>query len=234
MPSNNLEWVPSNIEAESGLVLSGPLPIQNHSMKIYLGIGGSSKVQTFAREHGCGWTLTPDNARDPRGLPYFLDNGAFVAWKRKKPWNERRFMSLLRKYPIYDFVVAPDIVCGGRKSLMRSLEYVGRIPGPLYLAVQNGMNTEMVMKYIDQFDGLFVGGSIPWKFSTARIWADMAHRHGKKCHAGRVGTWRGFIHMHFSGVDSVDTTTASRNRDDSHIRKYLNQLTYQSHLAGDD
>lgn len=199
-------------------------------MKIYLGIVGSSKVQAFARDHGCGWTLTPDNARDPRGLPYFLDNGAFVAWKRKTPWNERRFMSLIRRYPNYDFAVAPDIVCGGGRSLMRSLEYVGKIPAPLYLATQDGMSTNQVTEYIESFDGLFIGGSIPWKFSTARMWADLAHLHGKKCHAGRVGTWEGFIHMHFSGVDSVDTTTASRHQDDSQIRKYLDFLKRQDVL----
>jgi hypothetical protein len=199
-------------------------------MKIYLGIVGSSKVQEFAREHGCGWCLTPDNARDPKELPYFLDNGAFSAWKNQTPWSEKRFLNLINKYPNYDFVVAPDIVCGGTGSLMQSLEYTGKIPGPLYLAVQDGMCANQVTEFVDRFDGLFVGGSIPWKFSTARMWADLAHLHGKKCHAGRVGTWEGFVHMHFSGVDSVDTTTASRHQDDGHIRKYLEYLKYQRQL----
>lgn len=206
------------------------VPVVVGAMKIYLGIVGSSKVQEFAREHRCGWCLTPDNARDPKELPYFLDNGAFSAWKNQTPWSEKRFLNLIQKYQNYDFVVAPDIVCGGAGSLMRSLEYTGKIPGPLYLAVQDGMCANQVTEFVDRFDGLFVGGSIPWKFSTARMWADLAHLHGKKCHAGRVGTWEGFIHMHFSGVDSVDTTTASRHQDDSHIRKYLECLKYQRQL----
>jgi len=202
-------------------------------MKIYLGIGGSKKVQQFAQEYKCGWCLTPDNSRDPKTLPYFLDNGAFVAWKRHAPWNERRFMNLIQRYPNPDFVVAPDIVCGGDRSLMRSLEYVGKIPATLYLAVQDGMDFRTVTDYIGSFDGLFVGGSIAWKFATARIWVDIAHLHGKKCHVGRIGTWRGFVHMHHLGVDSVDTTTASRHQDDSHIRKYLDHLKNQKTIFQD-
>lgn len=113
---------------------------------------------------------------------------------------------------------------------MRSLEYVGKIPDPLYLAVQDGMDAQTVTEFIDSFDGLFIGGSIQWKFSTARMWAEIAHLHGKKCHAGRVGTWEGFLHMHYSGVDSVDTTTPCRHQKDHHIVKYYDHLKNQCNL----
>ncbi|MCK9593971.1 MAG: hypothetical protein M0Q91_18375 [Methanoregula sp.] len=115
-------------------------------------------------------------------------------------------------------------------DLMTPLEYVGRIPVPLYLAVQDGMTEMDVRPFVDTFDGLFIGGSVSWKWNTARMWADLAHLHGKKCHAGRVGTWEGFLHMHFCGVDSVDTTTPARHQDDSHIVKYLSDLKFQSRL----
>jgi hypothetical protein len=79
-------------------------------MKIYLGIVGSKKVQAFAKQHDCGWCLTPENNRKiPHGT-YFLDNGAFTAWKNKTRWDEVAFKILVNKYPNYDFVVAPDIV----------------------------------------------------------------------------------------------------------------------------
>jgi hypothetical protein len=201
-------------------------------MKIYLGIVGSKKVQNFAKEHGCGWCLTPGNNRQVPHGSYFLDNGAFPAWKNGTVWNETAFKVLVSKYPDYDFVVAPDIVCGGMRSLGQSLHYVGEIPRPLYLAVQDGMQANTISQYLSGFDGIFVGGSLHWKFSTAQMWADIAHLHGMKCHAGRVGTWEGLVHMHFCGVDSVDTTTPSRHQDDSHIRKYLDFLKSQSNLAG--
>ena len=204
-------------------------------MKIYLGVVGSSKVQAFVRGHNLGWLLTPTNSRDPKGISYALDNGAFVAWKNGEEWSEKRFFGLLKRYPNYDFVVAPDIVCGGNTSLSRSLEYVGKVPGPLYLAVQNGMlaNTihTLFLDRPDCFDGIFIGGSIPWKWETARMWADLAHLHGKKCHAGRVGSFDGLKHMHFCGVDYVDSTTASRHQDDSQIHKYLDFLKRQQNFG---
>jgi hypothetical protein len=127
-------------------------------MKIYLGIVGSKKVQSFAEEHNCGWCLTPDNARPVPNGTYFLDNGAFTAWKNNTAWNENKFKVLVSKYPNYDFVVAPDIVCGGNDSLTQSCKYIEKIPGPLYLAVQDGMDAKTINEYVDLFDGLFVGG----------------------------------------------------------------------------
>jgi hypothetical protein len=202
-------------------------------MKIYLSIGGSKKVKAFVHELGLGWCIAPDKVMNPNGTPYILDNGAFHAHIHKLPWSENRFKILVKKFPDYDFVVAPDIVCGGGRSLSKSMEYVDQIPGPLYLAVQDGMNAAMVTPFIDRFAGLFVGGSISWKFNTARMWAALAHLYGKKCHAGRVNTWEGYVHMHYCGVDSVDGSYASRHHDDHHIRKYLEHLKHQSQLSMD-
>jgi hypothetical protein len=199
-------------------------------MKIYLSIGWNKKVKAFVKEHDLGWCISPDAMMSPGDVPYFLDNGAFHAFIHKKLWSENKFKILVQKYPNYDFVVAPDIVCGGNKSLNHSLMYSDKIQGPLYLAVQDGMTMASVRPYIDSFDGLFIGGSISWKFQTARMWASLAHLHDKKCHAGRVNSWEGYIHMHYSGVDSVDGSTASRHSDDTQIKKYFSHLKYQSKL----
>lgn len=199
-------------------------------MKIYLGIGGDRRVHAFAERHGCGWCLTPDNHRPVPHGTYFLDNGAFVAWKNQKPWNEHKFECLLAKFPNYDFVVVPDIVCQAGQSLKRSLEYVEQLERPRYLAVQDGMLQNEVMPHLNLFDGIFIGGSISWKFSTAPLWAALARYKGIKCHAARVGTWEGMVHMHFSGVDSIDTTSPSRHQSDYHIVKYLDHLANQTQL----
>jgi hypothetical protein len=200
-------------------------------MKIYLSIGGSKKVKAFMRELGLGWCIAPNKVMNPGKFNYILDNGAFHAWNYGEVYIDSAFKILVDKFPNYDFAVAPDIVCGGNRSLNLSLDYVDQIPGPLYLAVQDGMDASMVTKVIDQFDGLFIGGSISWKFQTARMWSDLAHLHGKKCHAGRVNTWEGYVHMHYCGVDSVDGSYASRHHDDKHIRKYLEHLKSQSFLS---
>lgn len=205
----------------------------NHfaKLKIYLSIGGGQTVRDMITKYNlAGWCIAPDKVMNPGEFHFILDNGAFHAHIHGKNWSEHRFKLFVQKFPGYDFVVAPDIVCGGNRSLNKSLEYVDQIPGPLYLAVQDGMTMASVRPFLDRFDGVFIGGSISWKFSTARMWADLAHLHGKKCHAGRVGTWEGMVHMHYSGVDSIDSSTASRHQDDTHIRKYFEHLKYQSRL----
>ena len=200
-------------------------------MKIYLSIGGGQTVRDMINKYDlAGWCIAPDKVMNPGDFHYILDNGAFHAWNHGKTWSENRFKRLVQKFPGYDFVVAPDIVCGGDRSLRKSLEYTNQIPGPLYLAVQDGMNAKDVCEHIDLFDGLFIGGSISWKFQTARMWSQICKLYKKKCHAGNVNSYEGLIHMHFSGVDSVDGSTASRHQDDTQIRKYFDHLKTQTTL----
>jgi len=201
-------------------------------MKIYISIVGSKKVQQFAAEHGCGWTLTPDNHRNVPFGSYFLDNGAFSAWKNKTKYRIEPFLRLIEKYPTFDFIVVPDIVCGGMESFYYSQSIVKELPHPRYLAVQDGMYITDIHFNLENYDGIFVGGSLEWKYKTAQEWAILAHFLGKKCHVGRVGTWEGLTVMDRWGVDSVDTTTPSRHQDDHHIIKYLDQIKNQTTLQG--
>jgi len=196
-------------------------------MKIYLGIVGSKKVHAFAQDHHCGWVLTPDNHRNVPSGSYFLDNGAFSAWKNNKPYKIEPFLKLIEKYPDFDFLVVPDIVCGGMDSFRYSQSVVHNLPQPRYLAVQDGMRINDIFFNLENYDGIFVGGSIDWKYRTAIHWADVAHHQGLKCHVGRVGTWEGLTIMDRWGIDSVDTTTPSRHQCDAHIVKYQDQIQHQ-------
>ena len=200
-------------------------------MKLYLSVGGGKEIKDFVKTHDCGWCLAPQNSR-PVEEPYFNDNGAFFAFRHKLQWDEVAFKVLLNKYQDYDFVVYPDIVLGKLKSLEKSISYFGQIRGPCYLAVQDTMRADQIIPYLklDTVDGLFIGGSISWKFQTARMWADLAHLYNKKCHAGRVGSYEGLLHMHFCGVDSVDSSNQSRNNDLRSIRSYYNHLKFQKQL----
>jgi len=192
-------------------------------MKIYLGFTGNPKVAEFMQNYNCGWLFSPDNARNTQGISYILDNGCFAAWKNKTSWNESKFFSLLKKFQNYDFVVVPDIVAGGMKSLEFSLQYVDRIPRPRYLAVQDGMISNDIRWHLDQFDGIFVGGTVPWKMDTAKMWTDIAHLHGLKCHVGRIGTFQGYALCNAWEVDSVDGTNPSRNCNERPLRMFSEQ-----------
>ncbi len=85
------------------------------------------------------------------------------------------------------------MVAGGNDSLDLSMSWVGEIHKarvPAYLAVQDGMRGDDVERVLraGDFAGVFVGGSLPWKLATGAQWVAFAHRLGKPCHIGRVGT----------------------------------------------
>jgi hypothetical protein len=192
-------------------------------MKIYLGATGKKEVHDFAEKYGCGWCITPQESRNPPNGTFFLDNGAFSAYKNQTPFDDAAFYRLIKRYPDYDFVVVPDIVAGGLESLDFSLMHVDVIPRPRYLAVQDGMTSQCVRPILEKFDGIFVGGTVPWKMETMRMWSDVAHLHKVKCHVGRIGSLQGYLICNRWGVDSVDGTYPSRNCDVRPIRGFKEQ-----------
>jgi queuine/archaeosine tRNA-ribosyltransferase len=64
---------------------------------------------------------------------------------------------------------------------------------------------------LNGISGLFVGGSVKWKWRTAKTWCDYAHENKIKCHIGRVGTIKDYIKAESCGADSVDGLGPSRN-----------------------
>lgn len=217
-------------------------------MMIYESIGGGKKINAFVKAYDLGWCLAPDNVMNPNEQPYFHDCGTFHAEVHDKAWEVNPFKRLIAKYPDYDFVVLPDKPQINetkdkkleRKlamiSLMRSIEYLDQIPGPVYLAVQNGMMHCDIIPFMDRIDGLFVGGDPCWKIKTALDWTNLAHLYKKKCHVGRINQYSQLRFMHYCGVDSVDGSTASRHDDPRELQKYFDHLKYQQELpqqAGD-
>ena len=202
---------------------------RGENMKIYLGITGKKLVHNFAEKYGCGWCLTPDNCRPVPCGTYFLDNGAFVAYKNGTRFDSDRFYKLMDRYSEYDFVVVPDIVAGGMESLEYSLSFVDSIKRPRYLAVQDGMFSQGIREHLSKFDGIFVGGTIPWKMQTMKMWVDIAHLHRIKCHVGRVGNIQGYLICNALGVDSVDGTYPSRNGDERPLRAFAEQASFNDY-----
>jgi hypothetical protein len=149
---------------------------------------------------------------------FFFDNGAYGDHLRTQPFDGARWYRDLRRiaYALEfrrltapDFIVVPDIVGDGQRSLARSLEEARWVPPELtvrYLVVQEGMSEDAVAAALPQFEGIFVGGAeMSWKLSTAPGWVRLAHGAGKPCHIGRIGTpdrlrWAADI-----GADSIDS-----------------------------
>ena len=181
--------------------------------RAYVGQTRSRALIRRLERHGIGECVQPDEF-PPRRTPWFLDNGAFRAYSGEKPWDESRFASVLDEacchQPAPDFVVAPDIVAGGLASLELSISWARAcsVLAPVYLAVQDGMDSAALDRALEQADfaGVFLGGSMPWKRATGANWVQLAHQRGLRCHVGRAGTARMVAWVRSIGADSLDSS----------------------------
>ena len=110
-----------------------------------------------------GWRLliSATGVHRTEGFDYAIDNGAWTAFRQGKPWDQSAFVSLIGKLgALADWVVAPDIVEGGRASLDVSLTWLPRLldvcPRVL-LAVQDGLEPQDVEHLLGERVGIFVG-----------------------------------------------------------------------------
>ena len=201
-------------------------------MKIYTGTCGGKKIEKL-KKYELGIMLSPSPNKNPwktmRQVPCALDNGAFRQWQRGYPFMEKVFLTYLEncfKIGIdLDFIVCPDIVTGGKRSLDFSIEYAFNKMSTaqnLALAVQDGVTPLDVGKHcLDGFTHIFVGGTVDWKWLTAKSWVKFAHDKNMKCHIGRCGTLKRLIYAKKIKADSVDSTSFVRNENWGVIGKYL-------------
>lgn len=157
-----------------------------------------------------GWRLMISAAEDLEtfGLPYALDNGAWKAFRTGAPFDGDRFRKACMQLGVgADFIVLPDIVCGGVRSLQQSLQWLEECLhycSLVLLPVQNGMRVEDVEPYISKRIGIFIGGDTTFKESTLFDWAEVGHRHSAHVHCGRVNTQRRLLLCQQAGIDSFD------------------------------
>jgi hypothetical protein len=158
--------------------------------------------------------LTPDNPTPPDDLLFGIDNGAWTAHRQNQPFDEAAFGRLVeRRGSFADFVVIPDIVAGGMRSLEFSVAWLPRLRGVrrLLLPVQNGMSVEEVSAVLRDWSGvgLFLGGDTEWKLATMYQWGMLACAARRYYHIGRVNTARRIRLAAEAGADSFDGTSAT-------------------------
>jgi hypothetical protein len=180
------------------------------AVKILLGDARGKTALKFIREHGWGRMFATVRPTPQEFEPWGFDNGAFVAWKRSKPFPKDTFLRRLDKAlkvnsdPIV--AVCPDIVAGGSRSLDFSCAWLERLPSfwPWYLAVQDGMTQQDVFQVLHLFSGVFLGGTDRFKLTAYRL-SQFAHSFDKRFHYGRAGTLRKIRHAWKVEADSVDS-----------------------------
>lgn len=182
------------------------------AMRVYSAMT-RNRALPLIRARGWGVVLTPDN-REPRGLPYFVDNGAWPAFVSKRPWDSAAFERLLElRGPGADFVVLPHRVGAGAESLELSLSWRERVlecTPRAALAVQDGLEPADVAGALGPRVSLFLGGTTAWKWRMLPLWGELARRARVPLHVARVNTSRGFRAASMAGAASVDGSSVAR------------------------
>ena len=171
--------------------------------------------RNLAALRAAGWRLlvSARGVLRHEGFPYALDNGAWTAHQRAEPFDVAAFEKAVTwGADAADWLVLPDIVAGGLKSLRMSMEWAPRLAGmcPLLLAVQDGIDPDDVRSVLGSDIGLAVGGSTKWKESTCGTWGQLARDTGCHLHVLRVNTARRIAICADAGADSFDGTSATR------------------------
>jgi hypothetical protein len=174
-------------------------------MKVYIGQTRSRKLIRSLTYFGFG-EMTVREEVPPKRTPWAFDNGAYKDWKAEREFNADKFMRAVGCAEAADFVVVPDIVAGGLKSLEFSELWFPRLHGfRRYLAAQDGMSVADVAPLIGKYEGVFLGGTLEWKLAVLQEWRDATRLWGKPLHVGRVGTRERTKLCRRVGVDSIDS-----------------------------
>jgi len=190
-------------------------------VKVYLGQTRSRALIEQLTALGFG-EMVSRGELPPRRTPWAYDNGAFSDWRAGRPFDAGAFIADLDQiagfgdgavrdaYGPPDFIVLPDLVAGGARSLETSLAWIPELLGlaPLYLAVQDGMEPAAILEAIGEHPaiaGVFVGGTLTWKLRTIDYWTNFAHACRRPIHVGRFGTPARVEAALRLGVDSIDS-----------------------------
>lgn len=179
-------------------------------MKVYCGDTRSRRLLAEFRKRGIGAVAIRGRLHLRRLSPWFFDNGAFEDWTAERPFDAEAFRSdltIIDASDPPDFIVAPDRVGEGAVSLAESIAWLPELrrwPWPVYLAVQNGMET--LDCELARFDGIFIGGTLPWKLRTAPHWASEGRRAGLPVHFARCGNARRVAYARALGCASLDSS----------------------------
>ena len=181
-------------------------------MTVYLAEVGNKYMVERMKEENIGRMFSRGWYKLYPGEQWGFDNGAYSAWRKGEEFPTKRFLRRLNwglnNRPPPSLAVCPDIVMGGMESLEFSTWWRPRLPDhwPWYLAVQDGMTPDDIKGCLNDFSGIFVGGSTAFK-STIPQWQEL----GKPVHFGACGTTRKLRWAVECGVDSLDSSTPVQN-----------------------
>lgn len=187
-------------------------------MFCYASRTGTKRNLAALKKYGWGLMVSRGGVWRTEGFTRVVgDNGAWRDFQEDKPFDEEeyiRFLDWVKYQPIaFEWLVLPDIVAGGLKSLKLSLKYLdlcASVAPLVLLPVQDGMRTTHIKPYVDHKVGVFLGGSTEWKLQTMCKWGQFCAENEIYYHVARVNSIRRMFLAIESGASSVDGSSASR------------------------
>lgn len=183
---------------------------------------GTHRNLDALRRHGWGLLVGPDRhewRNEPvTGFTHLAgDNGAWSCYQAGRGFDEDAYEAFLDwlapQAERLDWLVLPDIVAGGLKSLALSLRYLNRglsVAPMVLIAVQDGMEPDDLISVIGSNVGIFLGGSTAWKLKRMIEWGVFCAERGVHYHVARVNTFKRMALAAAAGASSIDGSSASR------------------------
>src|SRR5215467_4200305 len=133
-------------------------------MICYASRTGTRKNLDALRAHGWRLLVSRAGAWRTEGFERIAaDNGAWADYQAGREFDEDAYERFLDWLPITpDWLVLPDIVAGGARSLALSVRYLNRgaaVAPLVLLAVQDGIEPADVSPLVGARVGIFLGGS---------------------------------------------------------------------------
>ena len=121
---------------------------------------------------------------------YAIDNGAWSAFKNKRPYNPQPFLDDVEKLGAdADFIVIPDVVEDAAATFKLAERWIPILESFRCLIVaQDGMVVDDFIDFVKHGIGVFIGGSTEYKLSNIKPIAALCERFGVLCHVGRVNS----------------------------------------------
>lgn len=186
-------------------------------MICYASRTGTTRNLAALRERGWGLLVSRAGVWRTEGFDRVCgDNGAWADFKAGRTFDEDaydRFLDWFSTQREPDWLVLPDIVAGGLRSLDLSMRYINRcrsLTSLVLIAVQDGMTTEDLSSLVGPQVGIFLGGSTAWKLATMRQWGEFCVERGVYYHVARVNSAKRMRMAIAAGAESIDGSSGSR------------------------
>lgn len=183
-------------------------------MLLYASRTGTKRNLAALRAHGWRILVSRTGKWRSEGFPYALDNGAWSDFQQGREFDEEAFERLIELMGRgADWIVLPDIVAAGRKSLDLSMRWANRCRSAcdlVLIAVQDGIEPADLRGIVGPNVGVFLGGSTEWKLARMADWGAFCHDQACWYHVARVNTRRRFRMAAAAGASSVDGSSATR------------------------